>query len=108
MPLYHLKTGTSIFELEEHDDTITQASVYIDWAIGLPLTHITKWARKKGYRVVPVGLDSDSTELVYKGYRYQVNYHHQRVSNIMRTNLETDESVEINWNELPTELKGIL
>lgn len=102
MSNYTILTKYEHYEIREHDGRIVEASVAIDWSIGLPFEHVRTYCERKGWRLVPDVEDTRTHIVEFRGVKYELIWNENRINSI------TADGEEITWQELPEQVKGLL
>ena len=101
--LYQIKRSKqSTVSLSESNGVCINASESFDWAVSLSFEYVRSYCERKGYTIVPTLEDTPCTIFEFHNSTYQVCWQNGRIAYI------TKDGEEINWAQLPVQLKGLL
>ena len=73
----------------------------LDWSVSLPWEYVRDYCKRKGWQVIPV-VESPCNVYEFRGSTYEVCWNSGRVTRLAKN------GEEINWHQLPEQLKGLL
>ncbi|MDE2097260.1 MAG: hypothetical protein KGL39_08465 [Patescibacteria group bacterium] len=99
--LYPPRNGIPINLLVEAGSVI-DAPIVLDWAIGLPFSHVRTWCERTGWVIVPEIEMRTVYEFIHGGSTYYIHIRRQRIESI------TCDGEDIKWKDLPSEVKVMM